>query len=117
MGYDRHPAVVAEYERTLQQERETIVRVRMTDAPTYEPDSAEIRQYYEDNKEHYGLAPGALNYSWNVIRNKLVDERKNAFERRWLETAATRHGVVRHEDRLAQLPLLVHESPADSARP
>ncbi len=92
-----------------QKEREAIVLARMSAGRAEEPDSAAIRRHYEENKQQYGLAPNSLELSWNAIRTKLMNDAEERMRRRWLESAAARHGVVRYDDRLATLPLLEHK--------
>lgn len=106
MGYMERPEVLLEKERLIHQEREGIVRSRISSTPIPEPDSATIQKYYQDSIHLYGTAPNALTSAWNSIKTKLMNEARDAAHLKWRRAASARHGVTRNLDNLALLPFI-----------
>lgn len=106
LGYTERQEALAERERSRQAEREAIVHQRIGAMPISEPDSAAIRKYYQDSIHTYGTAKNALPLAWSSIKLILVNQEREKVMSRWRREASARHGVTRHDDRLARLPLL-----------
>ena len=108
LGYYDRPEVVSRRNSVLDREREARCQLAITQGPVYDPDSATIRAFYNSHKDLYGVAPDALTLNWNVIRNKLISIRDDKRHNDWLQAASARWHVVRYDDRLDVVPMMVH---------